>query len=216
MICNFSQSFSLLFTAVNLLGGGIRILDKEETEEEIAKQMSDGDDRAFEILYERYFDQIFRFTIKRVGTHEIAEDLVSSIFMKVFASRARFSKGSFKAWLYRIANNTIIDHYRTRKPTTVLDPEKHTAVDQAQTAPEALDQQSLRRLIDQVISKLDTRSQLVLQLKFFSELSNEEIALTLKVSTNHVGVLVYRALQKCSKLFPFPPITSIASNISSL
>ncbi len=198
----FLRTQKIFAFAVDLLGGGLRILDKEETEEELAKQMSGGDDQAFEQLYERYFDQIFRFTIKRVGSHETAEDLVSTIFLKVFASRKRFSHGSFKAWLYRIANNTIIDYYRTRKSATPLDPEVHLVPNYTKPTSEILDQQSLRTVIENVLSKLDTRSQIVLQLKFFGELSNEEIAITLKVSTNHVGVLVYRALQKCAKFFP--------------
>lgn len=185
--------------AVDLLGGGYRIADKAVTEEQLVQQMSEGDDHAFEILYERYFDQIFGFTIKRVGTHPIAEDLVSTIFLKAFTSRHRFSKGSFKAWLYCIANNTIIDHYRTHKPTVTFDAETHDVSDPSQPTPDTLDARSLRNAMEHVLAKLDTRSQSVLHLKFFAELSNEEIALSLNVSINHVGVLVHRALQKCSK-----------------
>lgn len=201
-IRSFSLVGSLLPFAVDLLGGGIRIEQKELSEEELAQRMSRGDDHAFEVLYERYFDQIFRFTIKRVGGHEIAEDLVSAIFLKVFVARNKFSHGSFKAWIYRIANNAIIDFYRTNKSTVTFDSEIHTVQDPNPAVSEQLDAQSLRHLLEHVLSKLDTRSQLVLQLKFFSELSHEEIALTMKISTNHVGVLVYRALQKCAKFFP--------------
>ena len=185
--------------AVDLLGGGYRIADKAVTEEQLIKQMSEGDDHAFEILYERYFDQIFGFTIKRVGTHSIAEDLVSTIFLKAFTSRRRFSKGSFKAWLYCIANNTIIDHYRTHKPTVTFDAETHDVSDPSQSTPDALDGRLLRNTMEHVLTKLDSRSQSVLHLKFFAELSNEEIALSLKISTNNVGVLIHRALQKCAK-----------------
>lgn len=188
--------------AVDLLGGGLRIGQKELTEEELAKRMSDGDDFAFEVLFARYFDQIFRFTIKRVGTHEVAEDLVSAVFLKVFAARKTFSQGSFKAWLYRIANNTIIDYYRTRKSTIVFDQEKYAVPDQTPSVSDALDQQSLRRILERLLSQLDSRSQAVLHLKFFAEFSNEEIGITLKISTNHVGVLLHRALQKCAKFFP--------------
>lgn len=185
--------------AVDLLGGGYRIADKPVTEEHLVQQMSEGDDHAFEILYERFFDQIFGFTVKRVGTHAIAEDLVSIIFLKAFTSRRRFSKGSFKAWLYCIANNTIIDYYRTHKPTTEFDPETHVVPDSSLPTSDVLDRQALRTAMEHVLAKLDTRSQSVLHLKFFAELSNEEIACSLKISTNNVGVLVHRALQKCAK-----------------
>ncbi|MEK7452088.1 MAG: sigma-70 family RNA polymerase sigma factor [Patescibacteria group bacterium] len=203
--CNYflSSSFTLvrgLFAfSVDLLGGGYRTSDKPVTEADLVKQMSDGDDHAFDILYERYFDQLFGFVIKRVGTYSIAEDLVSTIFLKAFASRGRFSKGSFKAWVYCIANNTIIDHYRTHKSTVVFDSEIHDVTDSSHGVAEILDQKHLRNVIEGVFVKLDARSQSVLQLKYFSELSNEEIALSLNVSTNHVGVLIHRALQKCAK-----------------
>ena len=192
---------SFLFV-MDLLGGGLRVEYKESSEEVLAKQMSSGDDRAFEELYVRYFDQLFGFIKRRVDSPEIAEDLVSSIFLKVFAARKRFVGTTFKAWLYRIASNTLIDHYRTHKPTTEFDSQQHDVATSGSSTPETLDQRSLRQMLEKVLSHLDTRSQLVIQLKFFSQLSNEEIALTLHVSTNHVGVLTYRALQKCAKFFP--------------
>lgn len=176
--------------------------NSQSEDEVLAIQMSQGNDQAFEWLYHRYIDQIFGFIKRRVDSYEVAEDLVSSVFLKVFASRTRFTKGSFKAWVYRIANNTLIDFYRTQKNTISYEPNTHDRATSAHTIMEHMDQQSLRALLEHVISKLDTRSQTVLQLKFFAELSHEEIALTLNITANHVGVIIHRALKKIAKTLP--------------
>lgn len=72
------------------------------------------DDRAFEKLYNYYFPQIYGFIIKRAGQKELAEDIVSTVFMKVFTHLNDYEPktSSFKSWVYKIATNTLIDHYR--------------------------------------------------------------------------------------------------------
>ncbi len=202
-ICNFFPSFTLriLRVAVDLLGGGIRIEEKELSEEELCKRMKNGDDHSFEILYERYFEKIYAFIVRRVGAREIAEDLVSNIFMKAFASRARFIwKTSFKSWLYQIASNTLIDHYRSHKSTVSFNPEVHTEPSEQPSTNQEIDTASLRQMLNSVLLKLDSRTQTVIQLKFFGEYDHQEIANMMNISANHVGVLLFRGLKKCQKL----------------
>lgn len=193
----------IILFAINLLGGGIRIVDKELSEEELSNQMKNGDDHAFEILYERYFEKIYAFIIRRVGHREIAEDLVAHIFLKAFASRARFVwKTSFKSWLYQIANNTLIDHYRSHKPTVEFDPNIHQEPTISPSAIPVIEIEGLRKTLNEVLSKLDARTQRVIQLKFFGEMDNLEIAEITKISVNHVGVILHRGLKKCKKFLP--------------
>lgn len=203
--CNFFQTKTLILLAVNLLGGGIKIENKELSEEELCRQMKNGDDHAFEILFERYFDKIYAFIIRRVGHREIAEDLVSNIFLKAFASRARFVwKTSFKSWLYQIANNSLIDHYRSYKPTVEFDPEIHA--EPAAILPSentVFDTHKLRKILDEVLTKLDSRTQKIIQLKFFGEMDNSEIAQIMKISVNHVGVILHRGLKKCQEFIKY-------------
>lgn len=187
--------------AVDLLGGGIRINEKELSEEELCNKMKNGDDHAFEILYERYFEKIYAFIVRRVGAREIAEDLVSNIFLKAFASRTRFVwRASFKSWLYQIASNTLIDHYRSHKPIVSFDPEIHTEQSIQPSINQEIDNARLRDVLNAVLSKLDSRTQTVIQLKFFGEFDHQEIANMMNLSANHVGVLLYRGLKKCHEL----------------
>ncbi len=76
-----------------------------------------GDADAFGRLYDAYVRKIYDFVYYRTHHRETAEDLTSDVFMKAFAGLRGFDpdQGSFSSWLYRIARNRVIDHYRTAK-----------------------------------------------------------------------------------------------------
>lgn len=70
---------------------------------------------AFDVLYTRHVDAVYRYLYRRTCNKDIAQDLTSTTFLKAMESIRSFhpSKGMLRAWLYRIARNTLIDHYRT-------------------------------------------------------------------------------------------------------
>lgn len=81
-------------------------------------QAKQGNHQAFGQLYVRYLDSIYRYMYYRVNQHHpTAEDLTQTVFYKALCNLAKYQQtngnGNFKAWLYRIAHNTVIDHYRT-------------------------------------------------------------------------------------------------------
>ncbi len=161
------------------------------------------DDRVFCDLYDQFFDPIYAYTIRRLGDRDTAEDVVSATFEKVFLHLDRFDKqrGTFQAWIYKIATNEIIDHVRKMKRIAVTDP--HDMVqDVAGTSQDALsvvirhDESERVRI---VLRRLPVRYQEILQLKFFSELSNGDIAEILEVTVGNAGVLLHRALERFHK-----------------
>ena len=83
--------------------------------EKLAAAAARGDSDAFGKLYDLYFDRIYRFLYYRTLHRETAEDLCSKTFLKALGALSGFrpEKGSFSSWLYRIASNTLIDHFRT-------------------------------------------------------------------------------------------------------
>ena len=209
--CNKKSVFSFSFIRdvkpvsilqINLLTEHHAFPVKEESDECLMKQIDAGNDKAFDLLYERYFDKLYGFVLRRVGHAQIAEDLLGDIFMKAFAHRKTFVwKTSFSAWIYRIAINRITDHYRTKKSLEELDPEREDhqpAI--ASNAASSLDHDLLGKQLETVLEQLPKRERLVLTMKFYNELSHEEIADILHLQTNHVGVLVHRAIKKCQKL----------------
>jgi RNA polymerase sigma-70 factor (ECF subfamily) len=175
-----------------------------EEEAELAARAA-HDDAAFAALYDFYFPKIHAFIARRVGHRETTEDLVQQTFLKACTALRSYAPRpgvTFGAWLYRIATNTLIDHYRTapKRQHAELDENIDAAadVDQARDADRLLEKKKLEALL----RKLPERDQQVLTLKYFSELTNQEIAGALGCNANHVGVLLFRALKKAQKLYP--------------
>lgn len=88
-------------------------------EKQALKQCQKGELDAFDILYDLYIDAIYRFIFYKTHHRETAEDLTSVTFMKALENLQKYKEesASFKTWLYQIARNTVIDHYRTSHPT---------------------------------------------------------------------------------------------------
>lgn len=81
-----------------------------------------GDGRAFDTLYSRYIQEIRAFVASRVdGDAATAEDITSEVFTKVFRFLDRYRANSFRGWLYQIARNAVIDHYRRQHSAAPLD-----------------------------------------------------------------------------------------------
>lgn len=78
-----------------------------------------GDNAAFGRLYDAYVEKIYAYLYYRTHHRETAEDLTADVFTKAFAKIASFDPegGSFSAWIYRIAHNRLVDHYRAFRPT---------------------------------------------------------------------------------------------------
>ncbi|MBX4205100.1 MAG: sigma-70 family RNA polymerase sigma factor [Candidatus Doudnabacteria bacterium] len=92
------------------------------TEQEVINRIAGGDIEAFGALYDLYLDRIYRFVYYRTHHRETAEDLTSVVFTKAFHKFTSFDrKANFATWIFRIARNTVIDHYRTRKTTSDLE-----------------------------------------------------------------------------------------------
>ncbi len=84
---------------------------------ELVKECQTGNLGAFDELYTAYVEKIYNFIYYRTGHRETAEDLTSQTFFKALRSinSVHDAPGAFSSWLYRIARNTVIDHYRTNK-----------------------------------------------------------------------------------------------------
>ena len=92
-------------------------------ESEIILQCKNGDLQKFGELYDIYVQQIYRFILFKVCDKETAEDLTSVTFLKAMDGVKNFdvNKASFKTWLYTIARNSVIDHFRQNRETVDLE-----------------------------------------------------------------------------------------------
>ena len=79
-----------------------------------------GDARAFETLYARHRTRLFRFVLRSVKARAVAEELYQEVWMRVIEARAGYKpKARFTTWLYTIAHNRLVDHWRKRGLTLV-------------------------------------------------------------------------------------------------
>lgn len=92
------------------------------------------DPRAFTPLYARYAEPVYRYAYRRLHDHDAAADATSQIFLKALARLGQYRGGSFRAWLFTIAANVVVDVQRRRRPVMSLDRESGT-VSLMDTAP---------------------------------------------------------------------------------
>ena len=92
---------------------------------EHVRNAQNGDTTAFAALYERYFDQIFRYVSFKTGNSAEAEDIAGDVFVKMLESIHKFTwQGHpFSSWLFRIAHNLVVDYFRKKgqRKSVVLD-----------------------------------------------------------------------------------------------
>jgi len=160
-----------------------------------------GDRAALEELYLIHFDRIYSYLHMTVGSRHDAEDLTTQTFVKMLESIGRFRWQSvpFSAWLFRIAHNLAMDHFRARRrwqPEEEIPPpvgaEETSAEDQALAA---MGNAGLLELI----ARLSPEQRQVLTLKFVFRFSNGEAAAILGKTEGAVKSLQHRALSSLQK-----------------
>ena len=158
---------------------------------------------AFEELYNHYLPKIYGFLLNRAGQKELAEDLTSEVFAKALANLAKYDdRGvSFAAWLFKIARNTLIDYTRKKKEilTDAVEAYEPAQIETGKKAVSSLEDNERKVFIRKTINNLPEKYQIVLSLKFFEELSNDEIAEVVGCGKGAVAVRVHRALRLMRK-----------------
>lgn len=103
------------------LAGGGRLRAVDGADEELMLAYRDGDARAFEALYGRHRVRLYRFVLRSVKERGLAEELYQDVWMRVIEARRRYApKARFTTWLYSIAHNRLVDHWR-RKGLSLVD-----------------------------------------------------------------------------------------------
>lgn len=157
-----------------------------------------GDASAFGRLYDASLQRIYRYVFFRVTDAEVAEDLTSEVFLKAWENLHRYRPGGpFVAWLYTIARNTVIDHYRTRKPSISLD---QTVIKQDPGLDEKVDLQFEVETLQRAMQHLTEEQQEVLTLRFIAEMDTDQIAERMHKSEGAIRALQMRALQALAKV----------------
>lgn len=153
---------------------------------------------AWERLVKRHERLVFNYTYRMTGNAEDALDLMQEVFLAVFRNLHQFRQdGNFKAWLMRIAANRTIDFFRRRRPEED-DPESTLAlVSDARFDPDgALRQSENNAVVLRLLNEISAEQRVVIELKFFQNLTFDEIGDTLEISPNTVKSRFYAALRQ--------------------
>jgi RNA polymerase sigma-70 factor (ECF subfamily) len=173
----------------------------------LVARAQEGDREALEELYVLHLDKIYSYLHLSVGNRHDAEDLTNQTFVKMIESieRFRWRKVPISAWLFRIAHNLAMDHFRARRrwqpeeePPEAPDAAVRSAEDQAL---EAIGRRSMLELIE----SLSHDQQQVLTLKFGFDFSNREVATILGKTEGAVKSLQHRALASLQRQLAAEP-----------
>ena len=154
-----------------------------------------NDPEAFGLLYNRYAHRIISYFLLRTGNREDAEDLASQVFVRAFEALPRFrtGQGTVRSWLFAIAHNQAVSHYRKRDRTQPID-----TVDLMDGSPAledgAIQRDDLRRLRS-ALEHLTGEQRQVVELRL-SGLSGIEISAAIRKSHAATKMLQHRALER--------------------
>jgi RNA polymerase sigma-70 factor (ECF subfamily) len=165
---------------------------------QLLKIAKEGEPEAFGELYERYSQVIFRFFYANLNNRYDAEDLTEEVFLRTLRSLPKYRDQGFPfpAFLFRVAQNALVDHYRRsgRSAHDVSTDEdiqiRDDKPDPSDSATKNLQQQELRQVLEQL--REDYRN--VLVLRFLNDLTPEETAQVMERSVGAVRVAQHRAL----------------------
>jgi RNA polymerase sigma-70 factor (ECF subfamily) len=149
---------------------------------------------AFEPLYRLYVDPIFRYCYRRLGAPEPAADASRQVFIKAMSSIATCRETSFRSWLFAIAHNVLVDHFRTRRDEWPID-DATTIVDRSPSPEDETIAAEQRSEIVRLLDHLTPDQRQVVELRL-AGLDGNEIAAILGRSRGSVDTAQSRAVSR--------------------
>ena len=178
------------------------------TDQQLVTLAHDGDAVAFETLFNRYRDGIYKLYLNRTGgNRDDADDLLQETFIKVFLNLGKYDTAfTFGQWIYTIARNTFIDFMRKRRDdlqidtspaggTAYINPPSHEA-----TPEERVINNQNGKQLEKHLSHMTPRYRRLIELRFFKEYSYEEIAAELDIPLGTGKTQIHRARTQLCKL----------------
>ena len=174
------------------------------SDEQLIELHLSGDPRGMEAIYDRYFDRIYRLAYSKLGNTPDAEDVTSAVFMKLCRSLGTFRGDSkLSTWIYTVSNNAITDFLRKKRPALSLDADM--VMDDGDSVPREIKDDSrgpeelaceddFARYVMSKLEGLPPHQRTVIELRYFMELSYQEIADQLGIELGTVKSRLNRAI----------------------
>jgi RNA polymerase sigma-70 factor (ECF subfamily) len=170
---------------------------------QLLKKAQHGDAQAFGELYERHALAVFRFLYAHLDDRLDAEDLTEEVFLRTWRTLPRYRDQGvpFKAFLFRVAHNALVDHYRSHSRSKGELSIEDSVIHDLRAEPGSLFQQNQEHQeLRSTLAQMREDYQTVLIARFLADLSPEETAQVMGRSVGAVRVLQHRALTALRKL----------------
>ncbi|MEY4747093.1 MAG: hypothetical protein RLZZ416_142 [Candidatus Parcubacteria bacterium] len=156
---------------------------------------------AFLASYEECADAVFRHCLARVRDREIAKDITQETFSRAWLYLSEGKTIEYmRAFLYRVANNLIVDHARRKKASSLDSMMEEDGFEvEDETTPDPTNRQAAREAM-RLLDSLDEIYQTAISMRFLEDMSPREIAAALGVSENVVSVRIHRGIERLRKL----------------
>lgn len=189
---------------------GIKLSEKALQDYDLVQKALKGDEKAFARLLSRYKDTIYFMLLKMLNNRSDAEDLTLEAFGKAFKNLHQYSPTyAFSTWLFKIASNNCIDFLRKKKGIIIsieteneqLEINESSKLKSKDLDPEErLIRKQKAILLRKVVRRLKPHYQTLVELRYFNELSYEEISKELNLPLGTVKAQLFRARQMLFKL----------------
>lgn len=179
---------------------GLRKMKKEQAVDwRVIKACQEGDRDAFRILFEAFQDRTYTIAYHYSADEAIARDVTQQVFLKLFSSIQQFRfQSEFSTWLYRLVANVCLDEHRRRRRFIPFDVDVHRVVER-RTGEDHIGKKELSGSVRSAISELKPKLRIVILLRYFEELSYEEMAEVLGVSAGTVASRLNRGHQMLAR-----------------
>lgn len=155
----------------------------------------------FTDLYDQYVDKVYAFIYRRVNHQQNAEDLTSRTFIKAWENIDKFNsgKGAFSSWIFTIAKNNVIDHYRSAKET--YDIEQFFDLSSSENLANQTEMRSTIEEVKKYLEQLTPEQKEIIVMRIWDDFSFKEIAAVLNKNEAAIKMNFYRAMQKVQSEF---------------
>lgn len=161
------------------------------------KSFIEGDDKAFETLFELYSDIMFRYGTKFIRNEDAVKDCIQSVFIKVFDNRKKLPlTDSPKLYLLRALKNKIIDEIRNNSKTEQTTPEKIIFYADMHYVGDDTGDDNIKERVEKILSSLTERQKEAIYLKYQMGLEYEDISKIMNINYQSTRNLVHRAIEK--------------------
>ncbi|MGA2095343.1 MAG: RNA polymerase sigma factor [Candidatus Acidiferrum sp.] len=181
-------------------------------DEDLMLEVRNGAGETLGVLFDRYHAPLYNFYAKLTGDRTLSEDLVQEVFLRILKYRQSYQPGTpFRAWIYQIARNARVDHYRKTPKHITFEPEMAPPVVPKDAALESEE----AALLHQAMMHMPEEKREILILSRFQELKYEEIAKLLGCELGTVKTRIHRAIQELRLVFRQLESGMIAKNSDS-